>query len=559
MTTARRILLVLWVLGSIARCAGHGERPASWLVDVTDEVGLDFVHETGARGGYHLPEIMGAGAALFDFDGDGNLDVYLTNGNFQLSGEGARAAPGSRLYRQEADGTFEDKTADAGLGDAGYGMGVAVGDMDNDGDLDVYLANFGPSKLYRNRGDGTFEDRTAAAGIEVPGFATSAVFCDYDLDGFLDLYVARYVHYDARRVCHDSAGRRDYCTPIGYEAEPDVLLHNRGDGTFADVTRAAGLEHSVAAGLGVVCDDFDENGLPDFYVANDKYPNALWLNQGGGVFEDEALLRGAALNLTGRTSAGMGVAAADLDGDLDVDLYVTNLETEANTLYRNRGKGLFEDATAAFGLVESTVPWTGFGVVALDVELDGDLDLFVANGRVLRRVEPAGVPSDFFGAYAEHNLFLLNNGGRFDSRSDLAAEFTGPLAVSRALAAGDVDNDGDLDLLVASVQSRARLFRNEAPRRGSWLLVRAFDPRLRRDAIGARLTLETAGRRQVRTVSAGSSYLSSHDARAHFGLGDATRVERLEVRWPDGLLERFEVPAVNREIRLVRGSGVALS
>ena len=529
--------------------------PAAWIVDVTEEVGIDFVHETGEAGGLHLPSIMSAGAALFDYDGDGDLDAYFTNGSFVLDPDDSRPTPRNRLYRQEDDGSFVDATDESGLGDPGYGMGLAVGDVDNDGDLDVYLGNFGADRLYLNRGDGTFEDATEAAGLDVDGFASSVIFCDYDVDGDLDVYVARYVSYDRNRICNDSAGRRDYCTPAVYPAEPDILLRNNGDGTFTDASVEAGIRREAAAGLGVVCDDFDDNGLPDFYVANDKYANHLWLNQGGGTFRDQGMLRGAAYNMEGRTEAGMGIVAEDLDGDADLDLYVTHIETESNTLYRNLGGGLFEDATATFGLVEPTVPFTGFGVAAFDVELDGDLDLVVVNGRVLRRVRSDGVQEEFWAGYSEGNLFLMNEGGRYRARPDLAESFAGPASPSRALATGDVDGDGDLDLLVASAQARGRLFRNDAPHEGNWLIVRTVDPELRRDAIGARVTLLVGGSRIVRRIAAGWSYVASSDPRAHFGLGEASDVEGIEVRWLDGLVERFGAPELNRAITLRRGEG----
>ncbi len=526
-----------------------------WLVDVTQGSGIDFVHETGAAGNLHLPEIMGGGAALLDVDGDGDLDAFLTNGGHEPGARGASPAA-NRLFRQEAGGTFVDVTAASGLaGDSAYGLGVAAGDADNDGDLDLYLTGYGADRFYRNRGDGSFEDATDRVGAGAPAFSTSAVFCDYDADGWLDLYVARYVRYDPKRRCADAAGRRDYCTPLEFEPEPDLLLHNDGDGGFTDVTLRAGIAARPAAGLGVVCDDFDGDGLQDFYVANDKHANQLWINQGGGVFRDQAVMRGAAYGVDGRAEAGMGVVAADLDGDGDVDLHVTNIENEANTVYRNLGGGLFEDATAASGLVPPTLPLTGFGVAAADLDLDGDLDLLVANGRVLRRGTAAAGPGDPWEAYAEPNLLLANDSGVFAARADLAPDFTRPRGVSRGLATGDVDGDGDVDLLLARAQSTARLYRNDAPRRGTGLLVRAFDPDLDRDAVGARVSLAVGGKTLVRTVSAGGSYLSSNDLRTHFGFDGAVRPDWIEVRWPDGRRERFGVEPADRVLTVRRGQG----
>jgi hypothetical protein len=554
------------LLAIAAGCGPHATdsvtrdpQPGTWFVDVTDEVGLDFIHETGASGGLHLPEIVSAGAALFDFDGDGDLDVYLTSGNFSIESGPAPARPVNRLFRQQADGTLTDATDASGLGDPGYGIGVAVADVDNDGDSDVYLTNFGRDRLYLNRGDGSFEDATDAANIRVDGFSCSATFCDFDLDGFLDLYVTQYVRYDPEQYCRNSSGQADYCSPRAFNPAHDVLLHNEGDGTFTDVSGPAGLHRTAGAGLGVVCEDFDDDGLPDFYAANDQYPNHLWINRGDGAFEERALLLGAAYNLEGRAEAGMGVVTADLDGDQDLDLFVTHLGGQTNTLYGNLGGGMFEDDTGAAGLAQSSLLYTGFGTVALDVELDGDLDLLVANGKAFRGAAypDAAVPEPW-SFFAEPNLFYRNRGaGRFEPEPDLAAQLTRPVEVSRALAMGDIDDDGDLDVLMANAQGPARLFRNEAPRAGRWLIVRAIDPRVERYAIGAQLTVVAGPRRFVRSVTRGFSYLSSNDPRAHFGLGDATQVDRIEVRWPDGLLEVFGASAVDRVVTLLRGEGVA--
>ena len=388
----RRSLLLLSAL--LAACSGelapeNGEgAPAGavWFRDVAASRGLSFVHETGAEGRLWMPEIMGAGAALFDYDGDGDLDVYLTNGAAGLGASPGDDAPTNRLFAQQEDGSFTDVTEVAGLGDSGYGMGLAVGDIDNDGDVDVYVTNYGPDRLYRNRGDGTFEDVTRAAGIDVAGWSTSATFCDYDGDGLLDLYVARYVDYNPARPCTDAAGRPEYCQPKEFPSLADVLLHNEGNATFADVSEQTGVGLTRGAGLGVVCADLDLDGKPDFYVANDLDANQLWHNQGNGTFHDAATLLGAAFNLEGMAESGMGVLAEDLDRDTALDLFVTHLEGQTNTLYRNLGTVMgFEDQTAAAGLAQASLHHTGFGVAALDADLDGKLDLAVANGRVFGR------------------------------------------------------------------------------------------------------------------------------------------------------------------------------
>jgi len=532
------------------------ERPG-WFTEATERYGLEFVHETGATGDLHLPEIMCSGAALADFDGDGRLDAYLINGNFELSDAPVAGRPTNRLFLQQPDGSFKDDTGRSGLGDEGYGLGVAVGDADNDGDLDVYVTNLGPDRLYLNRGDARFDDATARAGIVLPGYSSSAVFCDYDGDGFLDIYVARYVRFSPGQGCTDSTGRPDYCNPKAYSPMSDALLRNRGDGTFEEVGLAAGLRTLAAAGLGVVCEDFDDDGRPDFYVANDAYPNQLWINQGDGTFRDRAVMMGTAYNLEGRAEAGMGVIAADLDDDADPDLFMTHLPSESNTFYRNLGGGMFEDATGASGLAQSSLPFTGFGTVAFDVELDGDLDIVVANGRVLRAVNDTGSELDLpWAAYAEPNLLYLNAGSaRFELRRERGAAFTEPIEVSRGLAIGDIDRDGDIDILVANAQSRARLYLNEAPRAGHWLTVRAVDPRYRRDALGARVTLHGENWRKTRTIQTGFSYLSSSEPLAHFGFDEETPPDSLEIRWPDGLVEWFPLPGVDRRLDVVRGDG----
>ena len=541
--------------------AGPGPAPpaAAWFEDVTERAGLDFVYETGAHGQFLLPEIMGGGAALFDYDGDGDLDLYLTNGNDAASAAPPGAAARDRLYRQGKDGRFEDVTQQAGVGDTGYGMGVAVGDYDNDGDPDLYVTNHGRDRLYRNGGDGTFEDVTERAGIAVAGWSSSATFFDYDRDGFLDLFVARYVEYDPKKSCTDAGGRPDYCSPKVFPPQSDVLLHNDGDGTFTDVSVASGIVRGSGAGLGVTLVDADDDAWPDLFVANDGSANHLWLNQRDGTFREVALLSGVAYNLHGAAEAGMGVVAADLDSDLRPDLFLTHLGNETNTLYRNLGaKNGFEDRSGASGL--ATAHHTGFGTAAFDVELDGDLDLIIANGRVTRgkpRADASVKPP--WDAFAEPNLLYLNRGaGAFVKEPEAGRDFTTPVEISRALAAGDVDSDGDVDLVVANLGSGARLYRNRAERAGHWLGVRAIDPRYGRDAIGAEITVVRIGAPRLRGwVNPGSGYLASNDPRVHFGLGKAGSIESIVVRWPDGSRESFPAPGVDRYVTVVRGAGKA--
>lgn len=505
-----------------------------------------------------MPEITGPGAAFFDFDQDGDLDIYLINGHTELPSVDPNASTVNRLFRQEANGHFIDVTEKSGLGDNGYGMGVAIGDIDNNGYPDVYVTNYGRDRLYRNRGDGTFEDITELAGINVGNWSCSAAFVDYDRDGFLDLYVTRYVEYNPNNDCFDGAGRIGYCAPIGRPPITDVLLRNNGNATFSNVSDLAGISTIAAAGLGVVCDDFNGDGWQDIYVANDKYANILWINQQNGTFRDKALLTGTAYNAQGMAEAGMGVVAADLDNDLRLDLFVTHLRNETNTFYRNLGANIgFGDSTAGSGLSGSSIALTGFGTAAFDAELDGDLDLVIGNGAVVRGpIYPGAEIAHVLARYAQPNLFYINDGsGHFTPLMTEASSLTNRVEVTRGLTTGDVDNDGDRDILLCNIQGQVRLYRNDAPNRGHWLGVRARDPALKRDAIGARITVTFEGRRLVRTVRRADSFLSSGDPRVHFGLGRSTHIDQIEVQWPDGLLERFSGTSVDHYTTVSRGSG----
>lgn len=543
----------------------HASAPAAapdpsgaWLRDATVELGLDFRHEAGARGALHLPEIMGSGLALFDADGDGDLDLYLAQANASLAGPGRVDGSLNALYLQQADGRFAVATA-SGLEDGGYGTGVAVGDVDNDGDLDVYVANYGPDRLYLNEGGARFREASRAAGIDVGGWSSSVTLCDLDEDGWLDVYVTRYVVYDPAKSCFDAAGRRDYCSPDVFAREHDVLLRNLGGGRFTDVSVKAGLAAAAGPGLGVVCEELTGDGLPDVYVANDGAANQLWVNLGDFTFRDEAALRGVAYNVDGEAEAGMGLLAADLDGDLAADLFLTHLRDETNTLYRSLGgdRG-FTDVSGPSGVGPPSQPLTGFGTAAVDLELDGDLDLLAVNGRVLRGEVLAGsrLPEPWT-AYAEPNLLYLNDGnGRFTVDGRRCGTFCSDHEITRGLAAGDIDGDGDVDLVLSNVQGPARIVLNEAPRQGAWLAVRAIDPELHRDVLGARITVESGGMARTRTLVSGFGYLSASPPLAHFGL-PARTVDRLLVDWPGGEREAFSGGEADRVITLVRGAGHA--
>ncbi len=535
--------------------------PNAWLVDVTAATGVDFVHTTGGTGELYLPETMGGGVAVFDADGDDHLDLYFTNQNGLLPKLDPSTTDVNRLYRQTPDGRFEDVTEASGLGDGGYGMGVAIGDVDNDGDLDVYASNFGADRLYLNDGRGVFEDATERSGITFEGLSASAAFFDYDRDDDLDLYVTQYVLWNETTKCTSRGGQRTFCGPASFRPVSDRLLRNEGGGRFVDVSEEAGIARVFAAGLGVVIEDFDQDGWLDAYVANDGYANNLWLNQRNGQFVDDALMLGTAYNEMGRPEAGMGVIAEDLDGDGWVDLFVTHLDEETNTLYRALPGGTgFADATATAAPGQPSWHRTGFGVVAFDVELDGDLDLAVANGRVnLAVTAPVTHLPEPWSRLAEPNLFYLNRGdGVFELDKGGGAKtrvFTAPVEISRGLVAADLDRDGDLDLVLANVQGAPRIFRNDAPREGAWLQVQAYDPRLKRDAVGARVAIEAGQRTIWRTIRRAGSYLSSGPPIAQFTLPLEGGFRSLRIQWPDGLEESFPGGDGDRRVTVRRGEG----
>jgi hypothetical protein len=451
-------------------------------------------------------------------------------------------------------------------------MGVTAGDIDNDGHIDVYISGYGGGRLFRNRGkdaDGRwlgFEDVTRSAGVEQPRWGTSCAFVDYDRDGWLDLVVVNYVDYDPSVPCGEASGRRDFCHPGTFAGTATRLFRNRGRGPdgrwlgFEDVTVTAGLAGAPGPGLGVVCADFNGDGWPDILVANDARPNHLWINQHNGTFKEMAVQRGIACNVLGQPQANMGIALGDVDGDGRLDVFITHLTEESHTLWRQDSqgpRGYFLDATARAGLASPRWRGTGFGTVLADFDHDGWLDLAIVNGRVTRGKPAAGpdVPA-YWRPYAERNQLFVNQGkGRFRDVSPANVPFCGSAAVSRALVWGDFDDDGGVDLLVTTVAGRARLFRNVAPKRGRWLGVRAIDPRLRRDAYGARVIVTAGSRRWVAEVCPGQSYLSSGDPRVHFGLGQIERIDELRIDWPDGLKETFVPGGLNRHVTLLRGQG----
>ncbi len=539
-------LLTLALASFLHACASESP-PASAPVhytEVSDAAGLDFVHYNGARGDYFYPETMGSGAAFFDFDNDGWQDIYLVNGTY-LTGLPPDPLPTNRLYRNTGDGKFVDRTAASGSGDTGYGMGCAAADFDNDGDQDLYITNLGGNVLYRNQGPGRFEDITRQAGVGDERWGTSSGFLDFDLDGDLDLFVVNYVEYalDQDHVCR--RGRlRSYCAPIYYQPIGDILYRNDG-GRFTDVTQEAGITQ-VGWGLGVAFSDFDLDGDTDVYVANDGSMNALYENR-RGHFVDVGLQAGARYNENGRSEAGMGVDFGDFDNDGHQDIFVTNFALETNTLYRNTGQGRFRDVTAPLGLEEPSFVPLGFGTRFLDFDNDADLDLFVANGHVVDIISQTDSSQTYLQA---NQLFRNEAGARFVEVSALSGPSFAVENVARGLAMADFDNDGDQDLLVTTEAGRPRLLRNDGGNRNHWLLIHLKGAH-QRDALGARVSVTANGTRQIKERQSGSSYLSSHDLRLHFGLGQATQAD-IEIRWPEGQIQTLSGVEANQILHIVQ-------
>ncbi len=499
-----------------------------WFEERAETAGLAFEHVSGHDETPYLPEIMGGGAALFDVDGDGDLDAYLVQSGSLTDADGA--GPGNRLFRNRGDGTFDDISDGSGADDRGYGMGVAAADHDNDGDIDLYVTNVGPNVLLRNDGD-RFVDVTAEAGVGHPGWSTSAVFLDFDRDGDLDLFVTNYVRWSVgnERECYTPQGERDFCSPRSYDSPArDALYRNEGDGTFTDVTEALGFGSRFGNGLGVVAADFDGDGWSDVFVANDGTLDQLWVNDHGTSFEDRGLIAGCASDQEGLAKAGMGVTVGDVDEDGDLDLLVCNLMQESDSLFRNDG-GWFRDVTAISGLATASRPFTRFGMGWVDFDNDGLLDLYQANGRVTLQSDRHGEDP-----FAEPNLLFRGlAGGRFEEVVPRGG--TDPLLIgtSRAAAFGDVDGDGRVDLLVVERDGPARLLINVVQEPGNWIAFRVLD-RTGRDAEGAIVQATVQGRRLRRDARAGFSYLASSDPRVHLGLGPATTAEDVTVTWPDG-------------------------
>ena len=523
------------------------------FVDRTDDAGIAFLHVNAATDERYMVETMGSGGGFLDYDGDGDLDIYLLNGARRQAAPGT-ATPTNVLYRNDGEGRFTDTTALAGVGDTGFGMGMAAADYDNDGDLDLVVTNFGDNVFYRNNGDGTFTDITELAGVATGGWSASAAFGDADGDGWLDLFVTRYVdfRFDNHKFCGNLAENIPaYCHPDVYNAEPSVLYRNQGDGTFTDVTAEAGMSTpGEGKSLGVVWGDYDNDGDQDIYVANDSMRNFLFQNDGTGKFRDVTLLAGVGYSEDGQAQAGMGTDLGDFDGDGWLDIVVTNLDFEYNALYQGDASGIFSDVSYNSGLAEPSLNYVGFGTFFFDYDNDGWLDVFVATGHIIDNIAAFGSAS----TYEEPNFLFRNNGdGAFDDVSRTTGDVFATEDVARGAAAGDVDGDGDEDILVTRCGQTAVLLENVGGNDNGWLALRLVGTESNRDGIGARVSVHLGDHVVMKEVKAGSSYLSQSALEITFGLGDHEVAERVEIRWPSGTVETLGAVPARSRLTLVEG------
>jgi hypothetical protein len=587
--TRALLLITAALFASACRGTQNAQRVAvdertEWFVDRAADAGLDFTHFNGMSGAMYYAEHMGAGVALFDYDNDGDLDVFLVQGQMLGAGKTLKDALfppkdgkpiRGRLYRNDLeirpDGSrvphFTDVTEASGIDANGYGMGVAAGDFNNDGCVDLYVTTLGRNQLFRNNCDSTFTDVSKGSGVDDTGWSSSAAFLDYDRDGWLDLFVGHYLNYstDTNAKCYSVTGRLDYCPPHMYSAQSSHLYHNNRDGTFTDVTAAAGLSREFGPTLGVSTADFNGDGWIDIYVANDEQPNQLWINQHDGTFKNTGLLSGTALSTEGEAKSSMGVDAADFDNDGDEDLFVTELTGQGSNLFVNDGSGIFTDQSAASRLRVATLPSTGFGTAWIDVDNDGWLDLLTVNGAVtaigelVRRHDP-------FPLHQRKQLFRNLGNGQFEEVSAQSGAVFQVSSTGRGAAFGDIDNDGDTDVVVASNSGPVQLLVNQIGQRHHWIGLRlvgevagwsakASAVRPVRDMLGARVLVRSGGRTLWRRARSDGSYASANDPRVLVGLGSSTSVSEVRVIWPDGRTETFSGLPIDRYTTVKEGTG----
>ena len=532
--------------------------PRVHFVEVAQPAGLTLRNTCGSPDKRYIVEAKGGSLAAFDYDQDGDLDLYIVNGS-TLEGFPPETAPRNALYQNAGDATFQNVAATAGVDDSSWGMGAVAADYDNDGDPDLYVTNYGANRFYQNAGNGTFTDQAPLAGVDDTRWSTGAAWSDYDNDGDLDLYVANYIDFDVDFIPKGAdagmwRGLNVMYGPRGLVGAADALYRNEGDGTFADVTQAAGVTDSYKRyGFTPLFSDFDRDGDPDLFVANDAGSNMFYRNQGNGTFAEEALEAAVALLESGDAQACMGAASADYDNDGDFDLYVTNFALDYNTLYQNDGRGFFKDVTATAGLIYPTWPFVGWGTGFADFDNDGWQDLFAANGHVYPQVEQL----ERGASYRQKNqLFLSTGDGRFTEATEAAGPGFAIEESSRGAVLADFDNDGDIDIAVHNLDSTPSLLRNDSTTGNHYLIVRVQGVESNRDGIGTIVTVETSTSTQVREIRAGSSFLAQDDIRAHFGLGTERIVQQLAVHWPSGRVDRFADIQADRILTVREGQGL---
>ncbi len=529
------------------------QQPQVVFTDITAQAGITFKHAASAEKRY-LVESMSGGVALFDFDNDGYLDIYFVNClTVDLYRAGGQTK--SALYHNNGDGTFTDVTDKSGLGDVGWGMGVAVGDYNNDGFDDMYVTCLGGNHLFKNNGNGTFTDVTKAAGVSDGRWSTGAAFVDYDHDGYLDLFVANYVEYDLNhlpefgkdKTCQYK-GIAVQCGPRGLRGSGDSLFHNNGDGTFTDVSKKAGVsDPNGYFGMGVICSDFDDDGLVDIFVADDSTPNLLYHNNGDGTFKEIGFVSGTALSENGGEQGSMGVTVGDYDHDGRFDIFITNFVDDYDTLYHNDGRNFFTDVAYKTNVAAVSMPYVRWGTKFFDYDNDGWVDLFIACGHVYPQLEH----------YRQRKLLHHNN--RNGTFSEVAAQFGAPLMQERAgrgVAFGDIDNDGDVDLVINDLDGSPQLLRNDGGNTNNSVLIKTIGVKSNRDGIGARIKIVSGDLTQIDEVRSGGSYISQSDLRVHFGLEKRTRIDMIEVRWPSGVIDKITDARVNKILTVKEGKGL---
>jgi len=549
-----RLIAPIVILSLIGTFSARVSRPNDLrFTDITEKAGITFKHVYSPEKKY-IVESMSGGVALFDYDNDGYLDIYFVNSltvDLAKSHQKTRSA----LYHNNGDGTFTDVTDKAGVGDIGFGMGVAVGDYNNDGFDDLYVTCLGPNHLFKNNGNGTFTDVTTKAGVGDPRWSTGAAFVDYDNDGKLDLFVSNYVDFDLNHLPEFGQGRTCQfkgvpvqCGPRGLPGAGDSLYHNNGDGTFTDVSRKAGVSDGNGYyGMGVICSDFDEDGFVDIFVANDSTPNFFYHNNGDGTFKEIGFVSGTAVNESGSEQGSMGVTLGDYDHDGKLDLFITNFDDEYNTLYHNDGHNSFTDVSYAAKVAEVSLPYVGWGTKFFDYDNDGWVDLFVANGHVYPQRDH----------YRQREFLFHNN--RNGTFSEVANEVGSTLMeerVGRGAAFGDIDNDGDVDVVINNLDGSPQLLRNDGGNANNSVLIKTIGVKSNRDGIGARVKVVSGDLAQIDEVRSGGSYLSQNDLRLHFGLEQRTKIDLIEVRWPSGVIDKITNLSANKIFTIKEGKGV---